>query len=199
MNLFNVFKSTFLGVIGQWENEIIRRTRRNTLSILTYHGPDRHKQASKLYKSDVVLTTYQIITREISNIAVGKGDDMGPIGDFNEETHAKEIRQSPLLQVAWERIILDEAHTIRNPKAQVSQAVCRLRAARRWIVTGTPVQNKELDMYALLRFLRVSPFDQLAVSAIPAIFRNTNVNLKCNVFRSGRDGLIAKALKERSD
>jgi len=91
---------------------------------------------------------------------------MGPIGDFNEEKHAKEIRQSPLLQVAWGRIILDEAHTIRNPKAQVSQAVCRLRAARRWIVTGTPVQNKELDIYALLRFLRVSPFDQLAVSTI---------------------------------
>jgi transcription termination factor 2 len=30
-------------------------------------------------------------------------------------------------------------------------------------VTGTPVQNKELDMYSLLRFLRVTPFDQLAV------------------------------------
>ena len=90
-----MFKSTFLGVIGQWENEIIRRTRRNTLSILTYHGPDRHKQASKLYKSDVVLTTYQIITREISNIAVGKGDDMGPIGDFNEETFPKKFLFAP--------------------------------------------------------------------------------------------------------
>ena len=45
----------------------------------------------------------------------------------------------------------------------MSQAVCRLRAARRWAVTGTPVQNKELDMYSLLRFLRVTPFDQLQV------------------------------------
>ena len=150
--------------IGQWDNEIQRRTKRHCLSIITYHGPDRHKLASKISKSDVVLTTYQIISREISNIAVGKGDDMGPIGDFNEETQAKEIRQSPLLQVAWERIILDEAHTIRNPKSLVSQAVCRLRAARRWAVTGTPVQNKELDMFSLLRFLRVAPFDQLPVS-----------------------------------
>ena len=134
--------------------------------MITFHGPDRHKLASKLHTFDVVLTTYQIITREVSNIAIDKNADMGPIGDFSEETQGKEIRQSPLLQIAWERIILDEAHTIRNPKSQVSQAVCRLRAARRWAVTGTPVQNKELDMYSLLRFLRVSPFDQLQVEEI---------------------------------
>ena len=50
--------------------------------------------------------------------------------------------------------ILNEAHVIliHNPKAGISQAVCRLRASRRWIVTGTrtPVQNKELDMSSLL-------------------------------------------------
>lgn len=150
-------------VIGQWDKEITRRCKRNTLKVVTFHGADRHKIASKLHTYDVVLTTYQIIVREVASIAVDKKADLGPIGDFNVETQGKEIRQSVLLQIAWERIILDEAHTIRNPKSQVSQAVCRLRAARRWAVTGTPVQNKELDMYSLLRFLRVTPFDQLPV------------------------------------
>ena len=83
-------------------------------------------------------------------VGVGKEESEGPIGDFNE--NGAEIRQSPLLQIAWQRVILDEAHTIRNNKALVSQAVCRLRAARRWAVTGTPVQNKEMDMYSLLRY-----------------------------------------------
>ena len=154
----------YIGIdTGQWDKEILRRCKRNTLKVVTFHGPDRHKIASRLHMYDVVLTTYQIITREVSSIAVDKKADLGPIGDFNVETQGKEIRQSVLLQIAWERIILDEAHTIRNPKSQVSQAVCRLRAAKRWAVTGTPVQNKELDMYSLLRFLRVTPFDQLPV------------------------------------
>lgn len=93
-----------------------------------------------------------------------KGQEEAPIGDFDPETQADELRQSVLLRIAFDRIILDEGHVIRNPKAAVSMAVCRLRAVRRWVVTGTPVQNKELDMYSLLRFLRVSPFDQLPVS-----------------------------------
>ncbi len=65
--------------------------------------------------------------------------------------------------MAWERIILDEAHQVRNPRSQTAQAVCRLGAAFRWCVTGTPIQNKELDMYSLLRFLRCSPFDEYRV------------------------------------
>merc|ERR1719400_1618290 len=68
--------------------------------------------------------------------------------------------ESELLNVFWERIILDEAHQVRNPKAISSLSACKLKAGRRWCVTGTPIQNKELDLYSLVRFLRFKPFDE---------------------------------------
>jgi len=43
--------------------------------------------------------------------------------------------------------------SFRNPKSLQSQAVCKLKAARRWCMTGTPIQNKELDMYSLIRLV----------------------------------------------
>ncbi|EFX77875.1 hypothetical protein DAPPUDRAFT_7140, partial [Daphnia pulex] len=67
-----------------------------------------------------------------------------------------------LLQIAFDRIILNKAHVIRNPKAGISQSVCRLRAFRRRVVTGTPVQNKELDMYSAFFVSRLIP-NQLQV------------------------------------
>ena len=45
----------------------------------------------------------------------------------------------------------------------VAKAICRLRAGKRWAVTGTPIQNAEKDMFSLIRFLRCSPFDEYQV------------------------------------
>lgn len=58
---------------------------------------------------------------------------------------------SALVRVDWERVVLDEAHNIKNPKVQTSLATCQLKARARWAVTGTPIQNNLLDMYSLLK------------------------------------------------
>lgn len=67
------------------------------------------------------------------------------------------------MQINWERVILDEAHIVRNNKSQASLAVCGLKAKKRWALTGTPIQNKALDLYSILKFLKCSPFDDLRV------------------------------------
>lgn len=50
---------------------------------------------------------------------------------------------------------------IRNHQTALSRAVCELAAENRWAVTGTPMQNKVMDIYAILKFLRVAPFNDL--------------------------------------
>uniref|UniRef100_A0A671NX52 Transcription termination factor 2 n=1 Tax=Sinocyclocheilus anshuiensis TaxID=1608454 RepID=A0A671NX52_9TELE len=139
-------------LLHHWKKEIDKRVKSSRLSVYLYHGPNRQRSSSVLAEHDVVITTYSLVSKEIP---VQKEDAEKPSQDSD---HASDL--PPLLLVSWARVILDEAHNIKNPKVQTSMAVCKLRARSRWAVTGTPIQNNLLDMYSLLKFLRCSPFDE---------------------------------------
>lgn len=68
------------------------------------------------------------------------------------------------MRINWQRVILDEAHIVRNHKSLTASAIFKLIAHSRWCLTGTPVHNKDLDLFSLLKFLRCSPFDDIVVS-----------------------------------
>ncbi|XP_041700417.2 transcription termination factor 2 [Coregonus clupeaformis] len=140
-------------LVHHWKKEIERHVKSSRLSIYLYHGPNRQKNAKVLAEHDVVVTTYSLVSKEVP---VQKEDAEKPSKDSEDAPSAL----PPLMRVAWARIVLDEAHNIKNPKVQTSLAVCKLRAMARWAVTGTPIQNNLLDMYALLKFLRCAPFDE---------------------------------------
>ncbi|CAK9798659.1 Transcription termination factor 2 [Anthophora quadrimaculata] len=125
-------------LLSQWEKEINQRCKRGMLAVEVYHGTNRECLPKRLAKKDVVITTYNILTREFKS-------------------------NSTLYKINWERVILDEAHIIRNHKSQACQAVCGLLAGKRWALTGTPIQNRESDLYSILKFLKCSPFDDLRV------------------------------------
>ncbi|NXW65648.1 TTF2 factor, partial [Eurystomus gularis] len=145
-------------LIHHWKKEIDRRVGCGKLRVYLYHGPNRDKHAEALSEYDVVVTTYSILSKEVPT---SKEDWEVPAEDHVVGSGSSPC--SPLLRVAWARVILDEAHNIKNPRVQTSIAVCKLRAGARWAVTGTPIQNNLLDMYSLLRFLRCSPFDEYKV------------------------------------
>ncbi|NXE05817.1 TTF2 factor, partial [Lophotis ruficrista] len=145
-------------LIHHWKKEIDRRVGCGKLRVYLYHGPNRDKHAEVLSEYDVVVTTYSLLSKEVPT-----SKEEGEVPAEDHDVGSGSSACSPLLRVAWARVILDEAHNIKNPKVQTSIAVCKLRASARWAVTGTPIQNNLLDMYSLLRFLRCSPFDEYKV------------------------------------
>ncbi|KAF2089403.1 transcription termination factor 2 [Saccharata proteae CBS 121410] len=125
-----------LSTLANWEEQVKTHIKPGTLKVYMHHGPSRTRDPKALGEYDLVITTYQTVSSELKNQA------------------------QPISQVNWFRIVLDEAHMIRAQATQQSQAVCALSAQRRWAVTGTPVQNKLDDLGALMKFLRVKPFDE---------------------------------------
>lgn len=125
-------------LINQWETEMDTRVKRNTISKLVHHGNKREKTARRMAKYDVVVTTYGLVASEMKVLG-------------------------PMFGVLWERIVLDEAHVIRNHNTASAVACCKLRGRYRWALTGTPVQNKEMDVYSLFKYLRCTPFNELSV------------------------------------
>ncbi|KAL8940239.1 MAG: hypothetical protein Q9216_002923, partial [Gyalolechia sp. 2 TL-2023] len=136
-----------LALIKQWEAEIKSRvSESHKLRVCVHHGPQRTKRFEDLRKYDVVITTYQILVSEHGS---SSERDEGPkVGCFG---------------LHWYRVILDEAHTIKNRNAKATQACCALRAEYRWCLTGTPMQNNLDELQSLIKFLRIKPYNDLAI------------------------------------
>jgi SNF2 family DNA or RNA helicase len=131
-----------LALIKQWEAEIKTRvTSSHRMKVLVHHGPSRTKRFDELKKYDVVITTYQIIASEHANSS--DSDDGIKTGCFG---------------VYWYRIILDEAHSIKNRNAKSTKACYALRSHYRWCLTGTPMQNNLDELQSLIQFLKIRPY-----------------------------------------
>ncbi len=136
-----------LALIKQWEGEIKNRvTESHKLRVCVHHGPQRTKRFEDLKKYDVVITTYQILVSEYGSST--QREDGPKVGCFG---------------IHWFRVILDEAHTIKNRNAKATQACYALRSEYRWCLTGTPMQNNLDELQSLIKFLRIKPYNDLAV------------------------------------
>ena len=74
-------------------------------------------------------------------------------GVHASESARRRAQVNALKKVPWRFLIIDEAHRIKNERAQISKTVRLLKTENRLLVTGTPLQNNLHELWALLNFL----------------------------------------------
>ncbi|MFO8090513.1 MAG: DEAD/DEAH box helicase [Desulfatiglandaceae bacterium] len=118
-------------LLGNWKDEINRFA--PTLRILCVHPSEMDKEISAL------------IARDPASSVAGK--------DLILTTYGMVLRQKWLLDIHWNLVILDEAQAIKNPAADQTKAVKKLKAGSRIALTGTPVENRLSDLWSIFDFL----------------------------------------------
>lgn len=132
----------------QWKNEIEAHSG-GKLSSLVFHGKGTKTSLEEILKYDVVLTTYSLLESVFRKQEYGFKRKNGVVKE-----------KSIVHGIEWHRIVLDEAHSVKQRHSNTSRAVSLLQANKRLCLSGTPLQNRVGELYSLVKFLQVTPFCQ---------------------------------------
>jgi non-specific serine/threonine protein kinase len=110
-------------VVFNWEHEIRRFT--PGLSVVEHAGQERSRDAADFADTDIVLTSYGILLRDIALFR----------------------------KIPFRVVVLDESQKIKNPSTLSSRAVRTLRVPLRLALTGTPVENRAVELWSQFAFL----------------------------------------------
>src|ERR1044071_9909631 len=111
-------------VLHNWRREANRFTPHLKVLVLE-SGAARHNLRKQIPQHDLIVTNYALLRRDLE----------------------------ALQKFEFRAIILDEAQFIKNPSAQVTQSVKQLRADQRLALTGTPLENRLLDLWSIVDFI----------------------------------------------
>lgn len=95
------------------------------LSVLVLHGPDRHRLHDDMGAHDLIVTSYPLLVRDRERLAKQR----------------------------FGLVVLDEAHNLKNPRTAGHAAARALDRARTLALTGTPVENRLTDAWALFELV----------------------------------------------
>ncbi|KAJ3092676.1 hypothetical protein HK102_004409 [Quaeritorhiza haematococci] len=143
-----------ISILHQWVSEIARHT--PSLRCFIYNGIKHHPTltpAMLASKFDVVLTTYDVLTKEVHHAR--------PPPDRKLRREKKyEWQPSPLVRILWWRVCLDEAQMVESTVRQSAEMARRIPRVNAWSVTGTPMgKNGISDLYGLMCFLHIHSFE----------------------------------------
>jgi len=133
--------------IMQWCNELAKYAPQ--FKVVLWHGANRAttSQSGELKKADVVLTSYAVLESSFRRQEQGfqrKGE--------------KFTEKSAVHNIEWRRVVLDEAHNIKDRATNTAKGAFALKAVYRWCLSGTPLQNRVGELFSMVRFIGAEPF-----------------------------------------
>ncbi|KAL7797474.1 SNF2 family N-terminal domain-containing protein [Trichoderma ceciliae] len=139
----------------QWISELSRHA--PSLRVKHYtgcRGVDKEDEAqlvAELAGYDVVVTTYNVLSAEL-HFAINPPERSRRF----ERAYCRVL--SPLVQISWWRVCLDEAQMIESGVSQAAALARGIPRVNAWGITGTPVKDDVKDLLGLLSFLRYEPY-----------------------------------------
>ncbi|KFY15692.1 hypothetical protein V492_01808, partial [Pseudogymnoascus sp. VKM F-4246] len=143
-----------MSLLAQWQSEAENASKEGTLKSVVYYGNEKAVNLQSLCCAanaasapNVIITSYGVVLSEFNQVAARNGD---------RGTHGG------LFSLNFFRVILDEAHHIKNRQSKTARACYEIAAEHRWVLTGTPIVNRLEDLFSLVRFLRVEPWSNFS-------------------------------------
>ena len=112
-------------VLHNWRREANKFTPDMKVLVLE-SGSARHNLRKQIPEHDIIITNYALLRRDLEALS----------------------------KFEFGALVLDEAQFIKNPTAQVTQSVKQLKARRRLALTGTPLENRMLDLWSIVDFVQ---------------------------------------------
>lgn len=178
-----------MSLLAQWESEAAKASVPGTCKTLVYYGADANVNLQNLCSKNnsdapnVIITSYGVVLSEYTRVTKA-GVEHGLPGS--------------LFSVEFFRVILDEAHTIKNRMSKTARACYEIKAVHRWVLTGTPIVNRLEDLFSLVRFLKVEPWSNFSYwkTFITVPFENRDYIRALNVVQTVLEPLVLRRTKD---
>lgn len=150
----------------QWKHQL--KTSFNLQSII-YHGPNRKHAFKHINSFNIVLSTPATISNDVAT---------NPDADY----------------LQFKRLIIDEAHLLRNPKSKIYKQIQTLSQSipNKIFLTGTPICNTHNDLIALICLSNLTPYNK------SSYWSNMKINKRIDTLNSITDQILLRNTKERT-
>ncbi|KAL6944652.1 hypothetical protein ACO0RG_001396 [Hanseniaspora osmophila] len=178
-----------MSLLFQWKSEFENAMAGSSKYCEIFYGDQSQKKnliqhlCSNKSTPTVLLTTYGVVQSEFSKYAKVKQGNFG------------------LFSVKFFRLVIDEGHSIRNKQTKTAKSVFELKSSRKWVLTGTPIINKLDDLYALVRFLDLSPFSEPGFwrTSVSEPFENKKYKAALDVVSTILEPVLLRRTKNMQD